>query len=136
MASESSFDADILIIGGGPAALSLATGLVRQQYTALIFDSGEYRNAEAKHMHNVIAHDHQPPSEFRQQARESIATRYEGIQFKDLKVESVRNLEKEGEGKGFEVTGEKGKKYRGRKLVLAIGVKDEMPSLSGYAELW
>ncbi|PMD29977.1 thioredoxin reductase glit [Hyaloscypha variabilis F] len=125
------FNADVLIIGAGPAGLSLVTGLVRQQYTAILFDSGVYRNANATQMHNVIAHDHQAPSSFRAQARASILDRYSGVEFKNSKIENVRKLDS-----GFEVTNEKGDKHTGRKLVLAVGVKDEMPSLPGYEALW
>ncbi|KAN0096803.1 thioredoxin reductase glit [Hyaloscypha variabilis] len=125
------FNADVLVIGAGPAALSLVTGLVRQQYTAILFDSGVYRNANATHMHNVIAHDHQAPSSFRAQARASILHRYSSVEFKNSKIENVRKLDG-----GFEVTNEKGEKHTGRKLVLAVGVKDEMPSLPGYEALW
>ena len=82
-------------------------------------------------MHNVIAHDHDSPSSFRAQARQSILARYKGIEFKDLKVEGVRKLEE-----GFEVSDEKGDVWRGRKLVLAVGVKDEMLEIEGYEALW
>jgi gliotoxin/aspirochlorine biosynthesis thioredoxin reductase len=131
MSSSAQVKADVLIIGGGPAALSVATGLVRQQYTAILFDSGVYRNARATHMHNVLAHDHQPPSEFRVQARESIVGRYEGVTFKEVKVESARKVES-----GFELKDSQGSKYLGRKLVLAVGVQDVLPSLPGYSDLW
>ena len=125
------FNTDILILGAGPAALSLATGIVRQQYAAIMFDNCAYRNAKAAHMHNVIAHDHQSPSSFRSQARSSILARYTGIEFKDTKIVHAEKLES-----GFRVTDEKGEQYTGRKLVLAVGVTDEMPSLPGYGALW
>ena len=54
---------DVLIIGGGPAGLSIASSLARQVYTALIIDSQSYRNAVAKHMHNVAGFDHVDPAE-------------------------------------------------------------------------
>src|SRR3569833_745604 len=34
---------DVLIIGGGPGGLAVATGLARQLYTAVDFDTGVYR---------------------------------------------------------------------------------------------
>lgn len=128
---HSKFNTDVLIIGAGPAALSVATGLVRQQYTALLFSNDVYRNANATHMHNVIAHDHESPSSFRSQARASILSRYTGIEFKDSKIVEARKLDS-----GFEVTDENGQHFTSRKLVLAVGVGDEMPSIPGYKELW
>jgi thioredoxin reductase len=54
---------DVLIIGGGPAGLAVATGLARQLYTAVVFDSGVYRNARTQHMHNVPTWDHRNPAD-------------------------------------------------------------------------
>lgn len=48
---------DALIIGGGPSGLSAASGLARVRRTALLVDSGEYRNSKGRHMHDVIGLD-------------------------------------------------------------------------------
>ena len=49
---------DIMIIGGGPAGLSAATGIVRQDHKTVLFDSGKYRNAGERHMHVLAGSDH------------------------------------------------------------------------------
>lgn len=56
---------DILIIGGGPAGLSAVASIVRQDHTVVLFDSGAYRNAGARHPHTVPAWDDRDPAEFR-----------------------------------------------------------------------
>jgi heterodisulfide reductase subunit A-like polyferredoxin len=50
-------DYDAIIVGGGPAGLSAASGLARVRRNVLLVDSGEYRNAPTRHMHDVIGFD-------------------------------------------------------------------------------
>lgn len=123
---------DVLIIGGGPAGLSVATGLARQLYTAVVFDSGVYRNARTKHMHNVATWDHRDPAEFRAIARDDILRRYTTIQFQSTTIQSVQ---KTPQGQ-FEATDIEGQIWTGRKLMLAAGVRDVYPDIDGYADCW
>ncbi len=122
---------DCIIVGAGPAGLATATGLARQQHTALVFDSGVYRNALATHVHNVIGWDHQNPADLRKKAREDL-TRYSTIQFKDTAVAEIRKLES---GR-FEAVDRIGDVFTGRKVCLATGVKDLMPDIEGYGDCW
>lgn len=55
-------DFDVIIIGGGPAGLSALSGVSRVRRSALMLDSGEYRNGETRHMHDVIGNDGDCPS--------------------------------------------------------------------------
>jgi cation diffusion facilitator CzcD-associated flavoprotein CzcO len=50
---------DVIVVGGGPAGLSALSGLSRVRRTAVMFDSGEYRNAPTRNMHDVIGNDGQ-----------------------------------------------------------------------------
>jgi thioredoxin reductase len=124
---------DVLIIGGGPAGLSTATGLARQLYTAIVFDSGVYRNAKAPHMHNVVGWDHRNAGELRAAGRSDLLKRYATVEFHDGQIETIRRTE----SGIFEAVDADGKVWRGRKLVLATGVRDVPPlDLPGYAECW
>ncbi|CAD6585422.1 MAG: hypothetical protein ASARMPREDX12_001995 [Alectoria sarmentosa] len=123
---------DVLIIGGGPAGLSTATGLARQLYTAVVFDSGVYRNQLATHMHNVLTWDHQSPADFRSKGREDILKRYATIKFQDTEIKSVAKTQ-QGH---FELKDAQGKTWTGRKLVLATGVRDVFPDIEGYGNCW
>lgn len=50
-------DYDVIIVGGGPAGLSAASGLARVRRNVLLIDSADYRNAQTRHMHDVIGFD-------------------------------------------------------------------------------
>lgn len=123
---------DALIIGGGPAGLSVATGLARQLHRAIVFDSGVYRNALASHMHNVASWDHKSPEEFRQAARERILSRYDTIQFENVEIKKV---ERNTEG-SFNAVDSQDRVWTGKKLVFANGVRDIFPDIAGYGECW
>lgn len=123
---------DVLIIGGGPAGLSVATGLARQLYTAVVFDSGVYRNALTKHMHNFPTWDHRDPADFRAKARSDLLARYSTVSFEETQIKSVRKTP----NGSFKATDSQGRVWTGRKLVLASGVKDIYPDIDGYENVW
>lgn len=110
-------------------------------------------------MHNFLTWDHRDPGEFRKRGREEILERYRTVWFRDCGGESVRiwggeDKGEEGEGKeeekgrggkeekekerGFVVVDKEGREWRGRKLVLATGVRDCVGSVGveGYEECW
>lgn len=84
---------DVLIIGGGPAGLTLAGSLARQLHTAVILDSAEYRNERSKHMHNVPGWDHVDPADFRAKVRADLKALYESIEYKITTIQEVRKKE-------------------------------------------
>ncbi|KFA66073.1 hypothetical protein S40285_08135 [Stachybotrys chlorohalonatus IBT 40285] len=124
---------DVLIIGGGPAGLSIASALARQVYSALVIDSGVYRNARAAHMHNVPGFDHVPPAEYRAKVRADLLARYDTVEFQTATVKTVRKLD----AGGFEAVDDRGVVYRGKKLGLGTGVRDMLEKeAEGYEECW
>ncbi|CAE7193010.1 hypothetical protein CFE70_007109 [Pyrenophora teres f. teres 0-1] len=120
---------DIIIIGGGPAGLSAASAIVRQDHRTLLLDSGDYRNAESKHMHTVPTWDHQDPKTFRDAARKNLE-RYGTVDYQQVEVRTAKKLDDL-----FEVSGG-GKSWTGKKLILATGVEDIFPDIPGYKECW
>lgn len=123
---------DVLIIGAGPGGVAAATGLARQLYSAVVFDSGVYRNALTQYMHNVPTWDHRNPKEFRAKAREDLLARYNTIHFENTTVESIQRTTKGY----FEAMDTRGRSWTGRKVILATGVRDIFPEIENYSDVW
>lgn len=120
---------DVIIIGGGPAGLQSALTLGRMHRDVLLLDSGAYRNTTVEHMQNLITHDGRDPAELRQLARKDIAA-YDTVEIREATVDSVRQVDG-----GFEVViGDE--VQSARKIILATGVRDELPDVPGIGEAW
>lgn len=122
---------DVIVVGGGPSGLAAAMTLGRALRSTLVIDSGEPRNAPAREMHNFISRDGTPPSELRRITRQELE-RYATVELRDTSVVSAAPL---GDG-AFEVGLADGAVERGRRLLLATGLIDELPPIDGLAELW
>lgn len=125
------FDADVIIVGGGPAGLSAALVLARACRTVLLFDHGKPRNAATKHMHGFLSREGIPPAEFRQIARGDLA-RYSTVRIQD----HAEVVEATCIPDGFAVRLADGETYRSRKLLIATGVADNVPDVPGLQELY
>lgn len=121
---------DAIIIGGGPAGLQAALTLGRMHRSALLLDSGEYRNGTVQHMHNVIANDGTPPADFRSTARAQLA------EYGDVEIRDVAAVGIGGAADAFEVRLSDGASVGARRIILATGVADELPDVTGLAPLW
>ncbi|GGN35283.1 NAD(P)/FAD-dependent oxidoreductase [Streptomyces fuscichromogenes] len=117
---------EVVVVGGGAAGLSAALVLGRARRRTLVVDAGEPRNAPAAHMQGFLSRDSMPPAEFLAVGREEIA-RYG--------VELVRDRVVGATGDdGFTVALASGRTVHGRHLVVATGLKDELPPVPGVAE--
>ncbi|MFD6168851.1 NAD(P)/FAD-dependent oxidoreductase [Streptomyces coeruleorubidus] len=116
----------VVVVGGGTAGLSAALVLGRARHRTLVVDAGEPRNAPAAHMQGYLSRDGMPPAEFLAAGREEIA-RY-GV---ELVRDRVVRVEK---GEDFAVVLAGGRTVRARRLVIATGLKDELPAVPGVAE--
>jgi thioredoxin reductase len=120
---------DVIIIGGSHAGLSAALTLYRALHTCLIFDSRAPRNALASSTHLTSAWENKDPEKLREVSKaELLASGL--VQFIPRKITMA---EKTSKGI-FEVKDEEGVKWRGRKILLSIGVQEIYPSIEGYTE--
>lgn len=137
---------DALIIGAGPAGLSTALGLSRLHRTKVVFtrpQNAGFRNEGTHEVHNVLTRDCTPPAEFRRIAREQIE-KYGTTEFIEADITAIRKLEPastEGHNLScssyFEATDGEGRKWVGRKVVLATGSVEVLPAeIPGYKENW
>ncbi|KOG17040.1 NAD(P)/FAD-dependent oxidoreductase [Streptomyces viridochromogenes] len=117
---------EVVVVGGGAAGLSAALVLGRARRRTLVVDAGEPRNAPAAHMQGYLSRDGMPPAEFLAVGREEIA-RY-GV---ELVRDRVVDVER---GEDFAVTLAGGRHVHARRLVIATGLRDELPDVPGVAE--
>ncbi|MFJ2239966.1 NAD(P)/FAD-dependent oxidoreductase [Streptomyces sp. NPDC087859] len=122
--TETSETYEVIVIGGGAAGLSAALVLGRARRRTLVIDAGEPRNAPAAHMQGYLTRDGMPPAEFLALGREEIA-RYGVELVEDRAVDVTAD---------FTVTLASGRTVQGRRLVIATGLKDELPPVPGVAE--
>lgn len=124
-------DHDIVIVGGGPAGLSAALLLGRSRKRVLLSEAGPPRNAAAAHIQNFVTRDGTPPEEFRRLAHAELAA-YAGVQRRAL---AVAGIAARGPGQ-FVVTFVDGSSVTARRVLLCVGVVDQLPALPGLAPLW
>ncbi|WP_139417882.1 NAD(P)/FAD-dependent oxidoreductase [Agromyces laixinhei] len=127
---------DVIIVGGGSAGLSAALMLVRARRRVLVLDGGAPRNGVAAHMHGVLGRDGWSPLELLELGREEVA-RYGGA-VRTADVASAESLDdtSSGDAPGFTVTLATGERLVARRLLVATGLRDELPGLPGLAEHW
>ncbi|WP_181807729.1 NAD(P)/FAD-dependent oxidoreductase [Streptomyces shenzhenensis] len=119
---------EVVVVGGGAAGLSAALVLGRARRRTLVVDAGEPRNTPSAHMQGFLSRDGMPPAEFLAVGREEIA-RYGVELVRDRAVDATG-----GHPDGFTVSLAGGRTVRARHLVVATGLKDELPPVPGVAE--
>ncbi|GGX23674.1 NAD(P)/FAD-dependent oxidoreductase [Streptomyces chartreusis] len=117
---------EVVVVGGGAAGLSAALVLGRARRRTLVVDAGEPRNAPAAHMQGYLSRDGMSPGEFLAVGREEIA-RYGVELVRDRAVDVTRDGD-------FTVVLASGRSVRARRLVVATGLRDELPDVPGVAE--
>ncbi|KAK4188763.1 thioredoxin reductase [Podospora australis] len=130
-------DFDAVIVGGGPAGLSALSGLARVRRKALLIDSGEYRNAPAKTVHDSLGFDGVTNRYYRWLAREQIS-QYGTVAMTNGTVVEVKRVDTKESGwhSFFRVKTVHGGEVTARKVVLATGLRDVLPDTPGVKENW
>lgn len=126
MTENSRYEA--VVVGGGAAGLSAALVLGRARRRTLVVDAGEPRNAPSAHMRGYLSRDGMSPAAFLAVGREEIA-RYGVELVRDRVVDASRDADA-----GFTVALAGGRAVRARQLVVATGLRDELPPTPGLAE--
>ena len=128
--STTQFDA--IVIGGSYAGLSAALQLARARRQVLVVDAGRRRNRFARESHGFLGRDGQTAAAIAEAGRADVAA-YPTVQWIDG---SALDARADTSGDGFTVDLDDSRQVRGRRLVLATGVRDELPPIEGLAERW
>lgn len=120
---------DVVIVGGGAAGLNGALMLGRSRRSVVVIDAGRPRNAPAEGVHGLLALDGIAPSELLERGRTEV--RGYGGHIVDGDVVAVERGEE-----GFTVTLADGRAVRGRRVLVATGLVDEIPDIPGLRQRW
>jgi len=119
-------EADVIIVGGGPAGLSAAIYLARYARSVALFDLGHGRSTHHQTNRNYLGFPGGIPTvELRQRGLEQLSV-YDHVRVEHHKVERL-----EATDDGFVASGEFGA-TAGRAVILAMGVLDHYPHFEGW----
>jgi thioredoxin reductase len=117
---------DVVIVGGGAAGLGAALVLGRSRRRVVVVDAGEPRNAPASHMQGFLSRDGMPPADLLAVGRSEVASY--GVELIRDRVATVEP--------GFIVHLDGGDVLTTRRILVASGVRDELPDIVGARERW
>jgi thioredoxin reductase len=121
---------DAIVIGGSYAGLSAALQLARARRQVLVIDDGKRRNRFASASHGLLGQDGVPAKDIATKGRAELLA-YPTAHWLDSRAEEAGRTDD-----GFVVLTGEGEAHRAARLVLAIGVVDDLPHLPGLAERW
>ena len=119
-------DYDVVVVGGGAAGLNAALVLGRARRRVAVVDAGAPRNAPAAHMQGFLSRDGMSPADLLAAGRAEV-TGY-GVELVDDQVVAIEA--------GFVVRLAGGRVLQARRILLATGVRDELPEIPGVRERW
>ena len=121
---------DVVVVGGGAAGLSAALVLSRARRSVAVVDAGAPRNSPAAHMQGFLSRDGMPPGDLLAAGRDEVQG-YGG----HLIAGTVAKVDR-GTGPGFRVLRANGAQLTARRLVIATGLRDQLPDIPGIRERW
>ena len=117
---------DVVIVGGGAAGLNAALVLGRARRRVAVVDAGSPRNAPAAHMQGFLSRDGMSPSDLLAAGRAEVSGY--GVELLDNQVVGI--------DAGFVVQLTGGDVLQARRILVATGVRDELPEIPGVRERW
>ncbi|MGA7306737.1 MAG: NAD(P)/FAD-dependent oxidoreductase, partial [Rhodothermales bacterium] len=122
---------EVLIVGGGPSGLSAALNLVRVRRRVRIIDGGQPRNLVSDGIQSNITNAGRSPNEFRRIALEELSAYGDLFSIREGWVTDIQ-----GEHDAFHVILEDGSSQECRRVVLGLGMVDDLPDIPGLQEKW
>ena len=137
---------DVAVIGGSYAGTQAALTLGRACRRVLVVDGGTPRNAPAAHVHNFLGQHDPAPADLLADARSALAEH--AVVWEQDTVVRAEGLDpagseaKPGESTAYggaptwRLVGARGGSWIARSVLIATGLRDELPDVPGVAQLW
>lgn len=120
---------DVLVVGGGPAGLSAALMLGRCRRRVLVCDLGQPRNRRSRALHGYLTRDGIEPTAFNELGRGELPSY--GVEVRTVGVTGAERADDH-----YRVSLAGGGEETARYLLIATGVIDDLPAISGLAECY
>ena len=120
---------DVIVVGGGPAGLSGALMLGRCRRRVLLCDLGQPRNRRTSALHGYLTRDGIAPAAFNDLGRDELATY--GVEVRRIGVTDAQLNDDH-----YRVTLSDGAEEDARYLLIATGVIDDMPAITGFDDCY
>ncbi|MDQ0271644.1 NAD(P)/FAD-dependent oxidoreductase [Cytobacillus purgationiresistens] len=121
---------DCAIIGGGPAGLSAALVLGRARRKVLLFDADRPRNSVSSASHGFLSRDGIEPAMLKSIAQKDLL-QYPSVAIKQTEVVHVKKNDKH-----FVIVAMDKGVYLAKKVILATGIKEVLPNLTGLKSFY
>jgi thioredoxin reductase len=121
---------DVIVIGGSFAGQSAAMQLARARRKVLVVDGGKPRNRFAETSHGFLGQDGRTPAAIIDEASRQLAAYPTVTQIKGEAVQACRDNDR------FSIDLADGRQMLAARVVLATGVRDELPDIAGIEERW
>lgn len=121
---------ECVIVGGGAAGQSAALVLGRARRRVLVLDAGQQSNLSAHGVGGLLGHDGLPPAELYARGRAELAA-YPTVSVRDARVVGGTATDD-----GFALRLEGGDAIEAGRVLLATGMRYDVPDLPGLREHW
>lgn len=121
---------DVIVIGGSYAGMAAALQLARARRKVTVIDAGLRRNRFASHSHGFLGQDGADPAVIWADARRQLLA-YPTLDWVEGTATAIT-----GSKDDFRVSVEGGDAFAGHRVLLALGVVDQLPDIPGLAERW
>lgn len=121
---------DAAVVGGSFSGMSAALQLARAKRRVVIVDDNTQINARVRRSYGFLGSDGVPPAEIARNARQQIM-QYENVTWISDRVNDI-----DGTKDRFRLSLLAGSQIQSRRVILACGIKVNLPPIPGLKELW
>lgn len=121
---------EVIIVGGSYAGISAGMQLARARRNILVVDAGVRRNRFASHAHGFLGQDGVPPGEIARLGKAQLLA-YPTVTWREATVQHIARRADHTFDVAIDGTSE-----HALRVILATGVRDDLPAIPGVVERW